>query len=144
MKKFLFVACALMLLSGCSGLPTEKIHLQTKNGPLELTVEIAHNRAAWEQGLMGRKKLDEGRGMWFIFPEEAPRSFWMKNTLIPLDIIYFDSEKRVVSIVEGMQPCERDPCRGYFSEVPALFALEVPGGYVRKHGVGLKDRVTEE
>ena len=73
-------------------------------------VELAETPDKQALGLMFRDQLPEDRGMLFLFPAEAPRSFWMKNTRIPLDIFYFDGEKRLVSVAEDTPPCRTRRC----------------------------------
>ncbi|MCK5999784.1 DUF192 domain-containing protein, partial [Klebsiella pneumoniae] len=63
-----------------------------------ITVELATNAASREHGLMGRTRLASDHGMLFVFPDTQPRWFWMKNTLIPLDILYFDGHRKLVSM----------------------------------------------
>ncbi len=84
---------------------------------------------------MGRDALADDAGMLFTFETEQTLRFWMKNTLIPLDIIYFDAQKRFVSALT-MTPCAADPCSTYSSRYSALYALEVPAGSVAAWGVG--------
>lgn len=93
-----------------------------------LSVELATTPAQWGRGLMGRARLAQGHGMLFVFPVEAQQSFWMKDTLIPLDILFFDNQGRLVSGWHGVQPCRHDPCRLYPSGVPARYVLELPAG----------------
>ncbi len=71
-------------------------------------------------------------GMLFIFPDEAPRSFWMKNTPLPLDIVFIGADRRIVSIAAGTKPysTERIP-----SGAPAMFVLEVNAGFCERHGI---------
>ena len=71
--------------------------------------------------------MSADNGMLFEFPDEKPRAFWMRNTLIPLDIVYFDANKQYVSHTT-MQPCIADPCKNYPSTGPAKYALEVNAG----------------
>lgn len=103
----------------------------------EVTVraEIADDAAEQTIGLMHRESLADGTGMLFIFPDEQPRSFWMKNTLIQLDILFFDADGAWVS-TRTMQPCDGDPCELYGSGRPAKYALEVESGFAGREGVG--------
>ncbi len=110
-----------------------------KIGGKKLDVEIADNQERAAQGLMFRKNLPEGTGMLFVFQEEQIRSFWMKNTLIPLSIGYFDSKKVLIDI-QDMEPMVSDMQKDfptYVSKQPAQFALEVPKGWYLKHKIGL-------
>lgn len=77
---------------------------------------------------MFRDSMPRDHGMLFIFPNEAMRSFWMKNTRIPLDIIYFDENLRLVSIARGARPCRTQVCPGYRSAGPAKYVLELNAG----------------
>lgn len=114
-------------------LPTGKVVLETApRQAIELTVEVASTDATRQLGLMFREELKEDEGMLFIFPTERRNSFWMRNTLIPLDMLFIDSEWKVVGIVERAQPQTDDP-RG----VPRMsqYVLEVPGGFAERHGL---------
>lgn len=97
-------------------------------------VEVADEPQERSQGLMNRPELPLNQGMLFVFDEQKPVSFWMKNTLIPLDIIFIDADGTVVA-VETMQPCESDPCTTYPSGAPALYALEVNAGQARQYNI---------
>lgn len=99
-----------------------------------IQAEIAETDAQRQRGLMFRDYLDSDAGMLFIFDQPQELSFWMKNTLIPLDILYFDAEGNLVSSTT-MTPCTSDPCPGYRSGGEATYALEVNAGYVEKHGI---------
>ena len=98
------------------------------------TVEIAETAEKQALGLMFRDHLDEDHGMLFLFPGEAMRSFWMKNTRIPLDIFYFDAERRLVSVAENAQPCRTERCPSYLSEGPAKYVLELNSGKAAELG----------
>ncbi|GAB4198073.1 MAG: DUF192 domain-containing protein [Wenzhouxiangellaceae bacterium] len=91
-------------------------------------VEIAADDNSRIQGLMFREEMPLDHGMLFIFHNEQPRSFWMKNTWIPLDIIYIDSERKVVSVIENARPCRTTRCPGYPSTGPAQYVLELNAG----------------
>ncbi len=103
------------------------------------TVEIADTREKQALGLMFRDHLPADHGMLFIFPSEAPRSFWMKNTRIPLDIIYFDAQLHVVGMALDARPCHSRRCPGYPSERPAKFVLELNAGRAEALGLELGD-----
>lgn len=111
-----------------------------KNDSLIQTIEVefAKNDMERSLGLMYRSSMDEHQGMWFIFPEEAPRSFYMKNTEIPLDIIYLDKDKKVVSIAKNARPYDETSLP---SEKPAMYVLEINGGLSDKWGIEKGDRM---
>ena len=126
---FVLMSCSI----GSDGL--QKITLESPNGKeVVVKVEIADDREEQAQGLMHRDELKKGRGMLFVFDDEKRRSFWMKETLIPLDIIYFNEKGEFVSFKE-MRPCKEDPCPTYSSEAPAKYALEVNAGFVEEEGI---------
>jgi uncharacterized protein len=106
-----------------------------------LEVEIAETDEAHQRGLMGRTSLPPDFGMVFMFPDEQPRTFWMKDTLIPLSIAFFAADGTIVSI-KSMDPCTSEPCPLYGSGAPAKGALEVSQGFFSEHGVRLNDVVT--
>ena len=87
------------------------------------------------RGLMERESLAEDRGMIFIFSDEKIRSFWMKNTLIPLDLIFMAADGRVVDIKKDFLPCQSDPCETYSSAGPAKYVLEINAGQVDKNNI---------
>ncbi len=93
---------------------------------------------------MFRKKLPEGRGMLFIFPRADFWHFWMKKTEIPLDIIWIDTARRIVSIATGAQPCLTEPCMDYIPKDKALYVLEVGSGVVQKWNLRIGDRLIFE
>lgn len=95
-------------------------------------VELADTRVQRHRGLMYRPDLAEGWGMLFVYDGEAPRTFWMKNTEIPLDMIFADATGEVVEIVHSAEPETTRPRR---CEAPARFVLEVRGGVAKRHGI---------
>lgn len=92
---------------------------------IALRVDLADDPMEWQVGLMHRPIVE--RGMLFVFPVDQPQAFWMKNTLVPLDIAYFRSDGTWVSSVR-MEPCIAEPCATYPSAAPAKYALELPAG----------------
>lgn len=99
-------------------------------------VELARTPEERERGLMYREELQEGRGMLFIFQDAQPRSFWMRNTFISLDIAYLDENLRIVDI-QAMEPETEE---GHPSAQPAMFALEVPRGWFAARGIQVGDQ----
>ncbi len=93
--------------------------------------EVARTPEEREEGLMYRTELAPGRGMLFVFPDLQTRSFWMKDTLIPLDIAYIDENLRITDI-QAMEPRTEDL---HPSARPAMFALEVPQGWFAEQGI---------
>ncbi|GIJ94166.1 DUF192 domain-containing protein [Capnocytophaga stomatis] len=114
-----------------------------KNGNLlkKIDVEFADTPEETSLGLMYRKGMDENQGMLFIFPEEEMRSFYMKNTEFPLDIIYLDAQKQVVSIAKRAKPYDETSLP---SEKPAMYVLEINGGLSDKWGIEAGDTITFE
>jgi hypothetical protein len=101
-------------------------------GVHRVEVEVAATPEARTRGLMWRRELPAGQGMLFLFPEESVQSFWMLNTLIPLDMLFIDSRRRIVGIVEQAEPRTLD---ARTVGVPSQYVLEVPGGWARAQGV---------
>lgn len=98
-------------------------------------VELATTPEEQALGLMFREQLEDDRGMLFIFPVERMRSFWMKNTRIPLDIFYFDSDLKLINVVENARPCKTRNCQPLLSTAPALYVLELNAGKAAELGV---------
>jgi len=97
-------------------------------------VELARTPAEQEQGLMYRESMEEKNGMLFVFSKSDIYNFWMKNTLIPLDMIWIDDQFKVVKIMTA-QPCVSDPCMVYNPEKLATYILEINAGMAEKHRI---------
>ena len=95
-------------------------------------LELAETAAETAQGMMYRRSVPEGTGMLFIMAEERPQSFWMRNTYVPLDIIYLKADGAVVSIQANAQPMNDMPLP---SEGPAKYVLEIAGGGSAQYGI---------
>lgn len=130
-----------LLLASCTN-PTAASHasLAVELHGQRFSVELATDEASREHGLMMRTTLAADHGMLFVFPDTAARGFWMKNTLIPLDILYFDTDRRLVSMQLNVPPCKADPCPTYPSSGPARYVLELSAGTAARIGA----QVTEE
>jgi uncharacterized membrane protein (UPF0127 family) len=105
-------------------------------------VELATDEATRAQGLMFRDHLADDRGMLFFFPESGEYPFWMKNTLIPLDMIWIDDQRRIAHVASNVPPCKADPCPNYPPNAKAKYVLELAAGVAAKHhlanGQGLR------
>lgn len=100
-----------------------------------VSVEIAADDELRAQGLMYRDQLRPGTGMLFFFAAEGEYPFWMKNTMIPLDIIWIDAQRRIAHIKHEVPPCRVRDCPSYPPNAIAKYVLEVAGGVARQHGL---------
>jgi hypothetical protein len=107
-------------------------------------VEIADDSLERSRGLMERENLDLDKGMLFIFDQELRYSFWMKNTLIPLDMIWINSNKEVVYIEKNVQPCQADSCPSYGSDKEARYVLEINAGQSDQANIQINDKLLFE
>lgn len=119
---------------------TGKAILEGAEGAVLLDAEIADSPEKQQQGLMNRTSLPECSGMVFVFFEETTGSFWMKDTLIPLSIAFFDVDGKIVRILD-MEPCEADPCPVYDPQASYVGALEVNQGAFDKWGIEEGDSI---
>ena len=101
-----------------------------------IQVELAIDEATRTQGLMYRDHLADDRGMLFFFPESGDYAFWMKNTLIPLDMVWIDDQRRIVHVEANVPPCKADPCPNYPPNAKAKYVLELAAGVAGKHHLG--------
>jgi uncharacterized membrane protein (UPF0127 family) len=111
-------------------------------GGKRFTVEVADTQEKQALGLMFRDEMAEDHGMVFVFPNEAPRSFWMKNCRIALDIMYFDKDLKMVSASLNTPPCRTESCPSYPSKAPAQYVLELNAGMAERLGIGVGDQLT--
>lgn len=100
-------------------------------------LELAHTPEQQAQGLMYRESLPEKTGMLFLFDDKGVHRFWMKNTMIPLDMVWMDAEGKVLFVSADTPPCKADPCPSYGPESPAAMVLEIAGGKAVKEKVGV-------
>ena len=113
-------------------------------GSAEFQVELAQTPEQRERGLMYRAELPGDRGMLFV-QSPGPTAFWMKNTLIPLDLLYFDNEGRLSQIVAEAPPCKVENCPIYPSKTPEVrYILEINAGEAARRGIRLGDRLKLE
>ena len=104
-----------------------------------IDIELAETDPKRELGLMYRDKLAENQGMLFIFDDEATRSFWMKNTVLPLDMIFVNARDEIVTIHKNTTPYSE---QSYVSTKPAKYVVEVNAGYTDRHTITVGDRIS--
>ena len=137
MKKIWIVFMFIFLL-GC-GKTSDEILVDNGQKIIKIKVEIADDDLERQQGLMFRSFLEENGGMLFIFDDEKKHDFWMKNTLIPLDMIFINENKKIVDI-KYAQPCEKDPCELYEPLESAKYVLEVNGNFTIENSIKIGDK----
>lgn len=137
MSRWPQILTAALALFACAACALGKPYVELKGQ--RFTVEVADEPEKQALGLMFRRSLPDDHGMLFIFPREAPRSFWMKNTRIPLDIMYFGGDLRLVSVAANAQPCRVEQCPGYPSAGPARYVLELNAGKASELGLAPGD-----
>jgi hypothetical protein len=134
---FLIFLAVLIQASACQAQP--QVTIATEQGrELTFQVEVADTPAKRELGLQYRRDLALDRGMIFLFPGESEHSFWMKNTPIPLDMIFIGRDQKIVGIVEQAVPFSTDS-----RSVPGAsqFVLEINGGLAKRYGIKAGDSV---
>lgn len=104
----------------------------------QIDIEVADTDTKREKGLMDRLIMEENQGMLFLFPYEAQQSFWMKNTVLPLDIIFVNSQNKIVTIHQNTTPFDTGT---YPSTEPASQVVEVNAGYTAQHRINVGDKI---
>lgn len=108
--------------------------------PVRVSLEVAADEPARERGLSNRRELPAGTGMAFLFPGDTAVAFWMKDTLVPLQIAFVGGDGRVVGLFE-MPPCRADPCQTYAPAKPYRYAIELPSSAFTAAGIAEGDQV---
>jgi uncharacterized membrane protein (UPF0127 family) len=135
------VACGAARVSGQWASPRGEVIFPDKT---KVTVEIADTEEKRARGLMFREYMAPADGMIFLFDEPGNYPFWMKNTLIPLDMLWLDSQAHIVSIARSVPPCKADPCPSYPPSGTATYVIEVVSGFARQHDLKVGDAVKLE
>jgi len=135
-----FMLAVLVTACASSSSPGPIARPELRIGDSVLRVEVASTPDARARGLMGRIELPSDQGMAFVFDGPSTSQFWMKDTLIPLSIAFWDAGNRVVAILD-MPPCRADPCPTYGPHRPYVGAVEAKLGYFDDQGVEVGDRV---
>jgi len=136
-------AAAILLLATLAACrdsgPVAVIH--GARGAVDVTLEVVRTPEALSRGLMYRNSLPDDHGMLFVFPTADDHHFWMKNTLIPLDMLFIGDDGRIVGVHADATPLSTAPIS---VGAPSRWVLEVPGGYAARRGIATGDRVELE
>ncbi len=138
MKRYLvcgLLAATCFVCTGFTKYSTKRVCIKK----MCVQAEIADTKLKRAEGLMLKKTLPRGKGMLFIFPTEWRYSFWMKNMKFPIDIIWMDQRKKVVSVYANAQPCTHD-CISVYPDKPAVYVLEVAAGSIKKYAIRQGDQ----
>jgi uncharacterized membrane protein (UPF0127 family) len=148
MRRLASIGLVVLTLAACAN-GSEPVHgaaanrilvrVRTAGGTIELEdLQVARTSQARARGLMGRASLPEDGGMVFLFDDETRAAFWMKDTLIPLSILFWQGDGRVIDILD-MSPCRADPCPVYRASAPYVGAIEMNRGAFERLGVEVGD-----
>lgn len=143
-KFWIFPFIFMILLAGCAQRFDRNPHqIVIDNGQnmVKIKVEIADDEAEKTRGLMLRERLKDDEGMLFVFDDEEYQTFWMKDTLIPLDMVFIGKNLRIVDIKSAV-PCKSDPCILYKSLKPAMYVLEVNGNLTIRDKIKVGNKVS--
>src|ERR1700680_3542019 len=138
LSPLLFAACANVVLAQLAQYATAPLTIVTAGGPHKFTVELAATPAPMEPGLVFRRSLAADAGMLFDYQVPSMAMMWMKNTLIPLDMLFVDAEGRIVNIHERAVPGSLDTIA---ATAPARAVIELNGGVAARLGLRPGDRV---
>lgn len=132
---------------GGAGEPPARVATDTRRAEVRFprgrsfVAEIADTPARWERGYMFRREISDDQAMIFVFPEAGFHPFWMKNTLVALDMIWMDDAFTVIHLESAAPPCAADPCPSYGPVRMARYVLEVRGGVAAHEGLKVGDRL---
>ena len=135
-----FLTVSILLGAAPASAPAKIIPVTLPNGEV-IEAELARTPPQRSMGLMFRQNLAPDQGMLFVFDFPDDHQFWMRNTLIPLDIIWMDSSKTVVHIKSNVPPCKDEPCPTYSAGKMSIFVLELAAGRAAQLGIKVGDRI---
>jgi uncharacterized membrane protein (UPF0127 family) len=142
MRATMFGAALLLATAGCGGapvgLPTAQVTIDTASGPRIFNVEVAANRASQQRGLMFRRELAPSAGMLFDFHKAQSLSFWMKDTILSLDMLFIRSDGTISTIASHTTPLSTAPIP---SAEPVRAVLEINGGRAHELGISPGDKI---
>lgn len=146
--KFRFIGFAavfifMLLLAGC-GNGSLYLTIVSEQGSRDIQVEVAKTDEERRVGLMGREELPDHTGVLFVYGEASKPVMWMKNMLIPIDIVFIGGDGEINHIERSVPPCESEgdgQCDRYSSASPSSWVLELPAGYTMRNGIKRGDKV---
>ncbi len=112
------------------------------NQNFTIKIDIAISKAQLETGLMYRDRLDNNQGMLLIFKKQKNTQIWMKNMLIPLDMVFISAQNQVVSILKNIPPCLKKACTIYQPNMPSKMVLELNTGKIDQYQIKIGDKVS--
>ncbi|MFQ6672607.1 MAG: DUF192 domain-containing protein [Candidatus Tectimicrobiota bacterium] len=138
-----FVGLAAAQVAGAGERLLRVLDATTGRPKVTFTVELAQTFEEQVRGLQGRPGLSPDSGMLFLYPDAAPRSFWMKDVGFPLDLVFADGQGRITEVLEHLPPCVGPVvrCPSYRTGSPARYVLELAAGQAAAHGLRLGDRL---
>jgi len=139
-RKFVLLLAVIFVIAPVFCAKNDFIQIFLPNGKA-ITAELAVTDYERAKGLMFREQINPDQGMLFIFEHEGRHSFWMKNMVISIDILWLNREKQIVHIEERVPPCKTDPCPSYASKIPAMYVLELKAGSVKENDLKQHDRL---
>ena len=142
MRKILLIFLFVFLIS-CTKIYNQnfsEIYIDNGKNLIKINAEIADDNEERSKSLMYRENLHENEGMFFVFENEQEQIFWMKNTLIPLDIFFIDKNFGIVDIKNAV-PCKDEPCDLYKSSKPAMYVLEVNSNFTLRNNIKTGDKI---
>ena len=139
LKLYFLILTTLLFLISCNNKPGASIEIIPQNQKhIQVSVEVADTPESQEQGLMYRKSLPENAGMLFLMPHEQVQVFWMKNTIVPLDIIFIYSDWKIAGYAENTKPYSEE---NISIDKPTKYVLEVNAGFCKRHGIQPGDKI---
>jgi len=135
----LTVPIVFFLLFGCLA-PALRTTTVTIND-IQITAWVADTQKARETGLMGMQNINEDEGMLFLYETPGAYAFWMKNMLMPLDVVFVSKDMKIVSI-QHMDPCVMGPCSIYSPPSDILYAVEVKSGFAERNNITVSQIVS--
>ncbi|MFC1755499.1 DUF192 domain-containing protein [Thermoproteota archaeon] len=130
-------------IAGCSDNSDKDNQVTILSNGKEIIIDVEYVKTPEKRsaGLMHREHLDPDSGMLFVYPDEQERTFWMKNTLISLDIIFLSGQGKIVEIKQDFEPCRTEVCERYTTQEKVMYVLEVNAGFVEDKNIKAGDEV---